>query len=218
MIEALGQPSPRPEEVEDVTGLVAGFVGSALARAASARPTRVHAELPFAFTLDTGGGRSLLVDGIVDVHARGRKPHHEGDGVLVVDYKSDRLEGAEPAERVEEAYAIQRLVYALAALRSGAARAEVAYCFLERPDEPVTRHLRGRRRPARWRPSCASSPPAWPRAVSSPRPTRTAACAPTVPGRPALCSWDEERTLGRARPCPSRVGRCDDARGPDDPP
>ncbi|HEX5910255.1 MAG TPA: UvrD-helicase domain-containing protein, partial [Thermoleophilaceae bacterium] len=131
VIEALGQPV-RAEEVEDVTGLVAGVVGSALAQRIGAAE-RVHAELPFAFTLDTGGGRSLLVDGIVDVHAR------EGDAVLVVDYKSDRLEGAEPAERVEGAYAIQQLVYALAALRSGAARAEVAYCFLERPDDPVTR-------------------------------------------------------------------------------
>jgi hypothetical protein len=28
-------------------------------------------------------------------------------------------------------------VYALAALRSGAERVEVLYCFLERPDEPV---------------------------------------------------------------------------------
>ena len=58
--------------------------------------------------------------------------------MLIVDYKSDRLEGAEPAEIVERDYATQRIVYALAALRDGAPRAEVAYCFLERPGEPVT--------------------------------------------------------------------------------
>ena len=137
---------------------------------------RVHAELPFAFTLATGGGRSLLIDGIVDVHAR------EGHAVLVVDYKSDRLEGGEPAERVEGAYAIQQLVYALAALRSGAARAEVAYCFLERPDDPVAPRLsRGGRPGARGRAARAHRR-ACPRAASSPPPSRTAACAPTAPG------------------------------------
>src|SRR5262249_5796969 len=35
-------------------------------------------------------------------------------------------------------YATQRLVYALAALRAGAETVEIAHCFLERPDEPVT--------------------------------------------------------------------------------
>ena len=43
------------------------------------------------------------------------------------------------AEVVDREYATQRIVYALAALRDGAPRAEVAYCFLERPGEPVTR-------------------------------------------------------------------------------
>ena len=32
---------------------------------------------------------------------------------------------------VERAYATQRLVYAVAALRAGASRVEVAHCFLE---------------------------------------------------------------------------------------
>ena len=32
----------------------------------------------------------------------------------------------------------QRLVYALAALRAGAEHVEITYCFLERPEEPVT--------------------------------------------------------------------------------
>ncbi len=36
-------------------------------------------------------------------------------------------------------YATQRTVYALAALRDGAPRVDVAYCFLERPGEPVVR-------------------------------------------------------------------------------
>ena len=85
----------------------------------------------FAFLLDPGGA---LVNGFLDVLAR------EGLGgaqLLVVDYKSDRLEGAEPAAVAERVYATQRLVYALAALRSGARRVEVAHVFLERPEAPV---------------------------------------------------------------------------------
>ncbi len=186
-IEAVGQPV-RDHEVDDVLGLIEGFAGSALAARIGAA-ARVHAELPFAFTLDTGGGRSLLIDGIVDVHAR-----EQGDGILVVDYKSDRLDGAEPADRVEGAYSIQRLVYALAALRSGADRAEVAYCFLERPDDPVTstytaadapaleeelRVLTGGVTEGRFEPT------------AEPHRGLCADC----PGRPALCSWDEDRTL-----------------------
>ena len=58
--------------------------------------------------------------------------------MLVVDYKSDRLEGADPRELVQSHYATQRLVYALAALRAGAARVEVAHLFLEAPRDPVT--------------------------------------------------------------------------------
>ena len=62
-----------------------------------------------------------------------------GGGRLVVDYKTDRLDGADPAEVLDRDYATQRTVYALAALRDGAPRVDVAYCFLERPGEPVVR-------------------------------------------------------------------------------
>ena len=83
-----------------------------------------------------------LLTGIVDVLATER-----GGMRLVVDYKTDALEdGADLAAFVAEHYDVQRRVYALAALRGGAARTEVAYAFLERPQEPVSRALRGRRR------------------------------------------------------------------------
>jgi hypothetical protein len=55
-----------------------------------------------------------------------------------VDYKSDRLEGADPAQLLARQYASQQLIYALAALRAGAEQVEVAYVFLEAPDQPVT--------------------------------------------------------------------------------
>jgi hypothetical protein len=62
---------------------------------------------------------------------------HDGTA-LVVDYKSDRLApDADLTEVVERDYGIQRRVYALAALRDGAPRVEVAYAFLERADEPA---------------------------------------------------------------------------------
>jgi hypothetical protein len=162
------------------------------ARLAAARRTR--REAPFAFGLEPGGG-GPLVTGFLDAAAL------EADGgVLIVDYKSDRLEGAEPAAVVERDYATQRIVYALAALRDGAPRAEVAYCFLERPGEPVTQAF-----------SAADAP-----ALSE----RLAGLAGGVlegrypvaevphrdlcgdcPGRASLCSWSEDMTL-REPPAP----------------
>jgi hypothetical protein len=62
----------------------------------------------------------------------------EGAAPLVVDYKTDRLEGAEPAGHAAR-YETQRAIYALAVAESrGAEEVEVAYVFLERPDEPQT--------------------------------------------------------------------------------
>jgi ATP-dependent helicase/nuclease subunit A len=123
----------RPEDVADLRAMVGAFLSSDLAARAT-RARRVRTELPFAFTLapPQANGRTLLVNGVVDLYAE------DDDGVLVVDYKSDRLEGREPAELVEQAYATQRLIYALATLRSGAASVEVAHCFLERPADVAT--------------------------------------------------------------------------------
>jgi len=130
LARAAGLPEPREAETEEVAGLVERFAVSELcARLAAA--TDVRREERFAFLLEPGGA---LVNGFLDVLAR------EGLGgaqLLVVDYKSDRLEGTEPATVVERVYATQRLVYALAALRSGARRVEVAHVFLEHPEVPV---------------------------------------------------------------------------------
>jgi hypothetical protein len=120
------------EEIDDIQRLVAAFAASPLyARIAAAR--RVTREAGFAFTLEPDGS-GPLVRGFLDVLAK------EADGThLVVDYKTDRLpEDTTPGDYIARNYEIQRLVYGLAALRAGAPRAEVAYCLLERPDEPVT--------------------------------------------------------------------------------
>jgi ATP-dependent exoDNAse (exonuclease V) beta subunit len=69
-----------------------------------------------------------MITGVLDVIGR------EGPGAaVVVDYKSDRLEGAEPGAVVADRYQTQRLIYALAALRDGARQVEVVHLFLERP-------------------------------------------------------------------------------------
>ena len=87
-----------------------------------ARPER-----PFAFEHD-----GVLLHGRLDVLWR------EGLRAVVVDYKSNVLDGADPHAVVEEEYRLQRLVYALACLRAGAREVEVAYQFLERPENVVS--------------------------------------------------------------------------------
>jgi ATP-dependent helicase/nuclease subunit A len=117
-------------------------------------------------------------------------------GVLIVDYKSDRLEGAAPAEVVERDYATQRIVYALAGLRDGAPRVEVAYCFLERPGEPVTQVFSAADAPA-----LADRLHALARGVLEARyevtDTPHRDLCGDCPGRAALCSHPEERTLAQ---------------------
>jgi ATP-dependent exoDNAse (exonuclease V) beta subunit len=121
-----------PEDVSDIRAMVERVSGSAL-RERIASATRVRTELPFAFTLTPPGtgGRSLLINGVVDVLA------DEGARTLVVDWKSNPLADTDPEQIVHAEYATQRLIYALAALRAGAEVVEVVHCFLERPDEPA---------------------------------------------------------------------------------
>jgi len=62
---------------------------------------------------------------------------HAGSPPLVIDYKTDRLGSASPAEHAAR-YTTQRDIYALAVAESrDAAEVEVAYVFLERPEDPV---------------------------------------------------------------------------------
>ena len=91
------------------------------------RATSARSEQGFAFVLGSEDGRRrpgeaqpVLIRGVFDVIAQ-----EPGEAALVVDYKTDRLQGQEPEAVVQSAYTVQRLVYALAALRAGAARVEV---------------------------------------------------------------------------------------------
>jgi ATP-dependent exoDNAse (exonuclease V) beta subunit len=177
------------DDVREIAALIERFLASDLfARIRGAR--RVRQELPFAYPLEPEGlgGRSLLVNGVVDVHA------DFGDSLLVVDYKTDALEGRDPEAVCDEKYSGQRLVYALAGLRAGAGEVEVAYCFLERPDLVVPRRFESADRTGleaelldlaggvlagRFEPTDA--------------PHRE--LCQFCPAQPALCSWPPDRTL-----------------------
>jgi ATP-dependent helicase/nuclease subunit A len=131
-------PPPSVQEAEELAELIRRFSATELsARLAAATETR--REERFAFPLEGG----VLVTGAIDVLAR-----EPGGRTLVVDYKSDRLGGDRPSTLVERAYTTQRLIYALAALHAGAAVVEVAYCFLEAPEEPVLAEFERAQRPA----------------------------------------------------------------------
>ena len=119
-------PLATDEEIARIGGLVEDYCRSEIAqRLAGLEGATV--ERSFAFEHD-----GVLLHGRLDVF-------HEADGhALVVDYKTNVLEDASPAEVVEREYGLQRLVYALACLRAGASEVEVVYQFLERPDDLVT--------------------------------------------------------------------------------
>jgi ATP-dependent helicase/nuclease subunit A len=151
----------------------------------------VRTELPFAYTLEPpgSGGRSLLVNGVVDVHA-----DEAGDGLLVVDYKSNPLEGRDPEELTAEHYSTQRIVYALAALRSGASRVEVVHCYLEEPDRPTSATYSAEEA-AGLEAELLELARGVMEGRFEPTPEPHAELCATCPGRAALCSWPEERTL-----------------------
>ena len=91
IIEAADR-TPSAAEAEELAELIRRFASSELcARLGRAGDSR--REERFAFLLDSG----VLMTGVFDVLAR-----EPGNRLLVVDYKSDRLEGAEPRAVVGE--------------------------------------------------------------------------------------------------------------------
>jgi ATP-dependent exoDNAse (exonuclease V) beta subunit len=116
----------RDAPAEELLGPVRDWLGSPL-RAEIAAATRVRAEVPI--LLGAGG---TVLRGSIDLLVE-----RDGAPPLVVDYKTDRLRGEDPAARASH-YEVQRSIYALAAKESlGASEVEVAYVFLERADAPV---------------------------------------------------------------------------------
>ncbi len=115
------------ELAEELVEPVRRWIGSPLREQISGGGSRTRAEVPL--LLGIGG---TVLRGSIDLLVE-----REGAPPLVVDYKTDRLDGAEPAERTAH-YGVQRSIYALAVAEAlGAEEVEVAYVFLERPDQPA---------------------------------------------------------------------------------
>jgi ATP-dependent exoDNAse (exonuclease V) beta subunit len=118
---------PERTGTESLLAPLREWLGSPLREQIEAEATRVRAEVPILLGL----GGTVLRGSIDLLVERGEAPP------LVIDYKTDRLAGADPAERAGR-YETQRAIYALATAESlGAPEVEVAYVFLERPAEPV---------------------------------------------------------------------------------
>ncbi|HWD76829.1 MAG TPA: PD-(D/E)XK nuclease family protein, partial [Solirubrobacteraceae bacterium] len=130
------RPAPGPAEADELAALVRRFAQSELC-ARLARATSTRREERFAFPVGSDSAGPLVV-GAIDVLAREADPAGgPADQVLIVDYKSDRLAGAAPAQVADAEYSTQRIVYALAALRAGARTVEIAHCFVEQPETPA---------------------------------------------------------------------------------
>ena len=110
---------------------VRGWLDSALRERIGVDASRVRAEVPI--LLGVGG---TVLRGSIDLLVE-----REGEPPLVIDYKTDRLDGSGPREHADR-YETQRSIYALAVAESlGANAVEVAYVFLERPEEPAVTQL-----------------------------------------------------------------------------
>ena len=106
---------------------VRAWISSPLREQISVVGTRVRAEVPL--LLGVGG---TVLRGSIDLLVE-----REGKPPLVIDYKTDRLNGVDPVDRAAR-YEVQRSIYALAVAEAlGCEEVEVAYVFLERPDEPA---------------------------------------------------------------------------------
>jgi ATP-dependent exoDNAse (exonuclease V) beta subunit len=122
---------PGRTEPESLLAPVREWLGSPLRQRIGGEARRVRAEVPILL----GVGDAVL-RGSIDLLVE-----RDGAPPLVVDYKTDRLAASSPAEHAQR-YETQRAIYALATAESlGAAEVEVAYVFLERPEEPVVSTL-----------------------------------------------------------------------------
>jgi len=123
-------PDASPQDEERIAAFVEAWSRSSLrGRVEELRDAR-H-EAAFAFEVD-----GVLLRGRFDVFGR------LADGtVMIVDFKTNRLGERTAQEVMDGAYAEQVGTYALAALRSGAPAAEIAYAFLEDAEAVAVRRF-----------------------------------------------------------------------------
>ena len=123
-------PHASAEDEARIGGFVAAWVQSPL-RARVAELVDARNEVAFAFDVD-----GVLLRGRFDIFGR------FGDGTaLIVDFKTNRLRERIAQDVMDTNYAEQVTTYALAALRSGAPAAEIAYAFLEDADALAVRRF-----------------------------------------------------------------------------
>jgi ATP-dependent helicase/nuclease subunit A len=104
------------------------WIGSPLRERIAAEANRVRAEVPL--LLGIGG---TVLRGSIDLLVE-----RDGAPPLVVDYKTDRLDDSNPEQRAAN-YEVQRSIYALAVAEAlDVEEVEVAYVFLEQPEQPAT--------------------------------------------------------------------------------
>ncbi|HEX6601764.1 MAG TPA: UvrD-helicase domain-containing protein [Solirubrobacterales bacterium] len=197
--EAAGLP-PRPRTgpnnapsrglAEELLDPVRCWIDSPLRERIAVGASRVRAEVPL--LLGVGG---TVLRGSIDLLVE-----RESAPPLVIDYKTDRLAGTDPAERASH-YEVQRSIYALAVAEAlGASEIEVAYVFLERPDAPLVTSsdaaaiAAGRERVAALVDRVRSGD------FAATRRPHAALCH-DCPARDRLCPHDRE-TTGRASPEP----------------
>ncbi|HYB25728.1 MAG TPA: UvrD-helicase domain-containing protein, partial [Solirubrobacteraceae bacterium] len=182
--------APGGADAAQIIELADRFATSDLCRRLG-RATGVRREEGFRFLLD-----DMLIGGVFDVIAR-----EPGGRTLIVDYKTDRLDGADPQELADLAYGTQRLVYALAALRAGAVEVEVVHTFLELPQRPAVATFTREQAPALEARLAGAA-----RGVLERRFTVTDAPHRSVcdgcPAEGGLCSWPLEMTR---RDAPDRL-------------
>jgi ATP-dependent exoDNAse (exonuclease V) beta subunit len=177
---------PTREEAEEIRTLLERFLATSplVERLRAARRVRVEA----AFVLPPPSPDAPLLNGFIDVLA-----DEQDGGALVVDWKTDRLGGEDPAAVVERSYATQRAVYALAVLASGTPVVEVAYAFLERPELVLATRFTQADLPGLWERVLARARPVLERSFPvSPEP-HLGLCT-GCPGRGGLCSHPLELT------------------------
>ncbi len=121
--EVAGRAEPSAEEL---LAPLRGWLGCALFAERVRDAERSRAEVPLLVQV-----AGTVLRGSIDllVEKAGRPP-------LIVDYKTDRIGGATVAELAAR-YEVQQAIYALAVAEArGTEEVELAYVFLERPEEP----------------------------------------------------------------------------------
>jgi len=176
-----------PRERQELAALLRTALDSDLSARLAAASRGARREYPFAFSL---GPEEPLVTGVIDMLV----PAPDG-GLLIVDYKSDRVSPEQDLEAVvEREYSIQRLIYALAVLRDGAPRVEIIHWFLHRPSEPVGIVYTVADQPELEDRMAALAQNARAHSFIVSKNPHRGLCL-TCPGRSGLCSWGDSDTL-----------------------